>query len=112
MTTTKTEAFDVGETLAFLTFHAKTVGRAMVNHGLKLWFVLQSSHTPMKVKMPIAAALVYFGCPIDAVPDFVPLVGFTDDAAAVAGAVALAHVYITPQIVEDADRVTVNILGA
>jgi len=111
MTTAKTDAFDVNQTQSFLVTHAKSVGRAMVNHGFKLWFVLQSSRTPIAVKIPIAAALVYLGCPIDAVPDIIPIVGFTDDAAAIAVAVAVAHAYITPQIVRDANRATANIFG-
>ena len=43
--------------------------------------------TPRPAKAVIFGALAYFLLPTDAVPDFLPLVGFTDDAAALAAAI-------------------------
>jgi uncharacterized membrane protein YkvA (DUF1232 family) len=37
--------------------------------------------TPVQVKATLVGALAYFVLPFDAVPDMLPLVGFTDDAA-------------------------------
>jgi len=36
---------------------------------------------PRSVKLALAAAVVYLLSPLDVIPDFVPLVGFLDDAA-------------------------------
>lgn len=36
---------------------------------------------PWKTVAALSAALAYFLAPIDAIPDFVPLIGFIDDAA-------------------------------
>jgi uncharacterized membrane protein YkvA (DUF1232 family) len=37
--------------------------------------------TPLQVKGALVAALAYFVLPFDFIPDVMPLVGFTDDAA-------------------------------
>ena len=36
---------------------------------------------PWKTVGALTAALAYFLCPIDAIPDYIPLAGFIDDAA-------------------------------
>src|SRR5690606_22094586 len=40
--------------------------------------------TPVRVRMAILGALAYFVLPTDAIPDFLPIAGFTDDAAVLA----------------------------
>lgn len=44
--------------------------------------------TPRRVRLILFGALGYFILPTDAVSDFLPLVGFTDDAAVLAAAIA------------------------
>jgi uncharacterized membrane protein YkvA (DUF1232 family) len=46
----------------------------------------------------IYSALAYFVVPIDAIPDAVPVVGYTDDLGALAGAVATCAVYIDARV--------------
>ena len=41
--------------------------------------------TPLQVKAALIGALAYFVLPFDCVPDFLPLLGFTDDAAVLVG---------------------------
>ena len=43
--------------------------------------------TPKRVKLLLLAAIAYFILPTDAIPDFLPLVGFADDAAVLAAAI-------------------------
>lgn len=45
-----------------------------------LWCVLADENVPAWAKAVAAAALAYFLCPLDALPDFLPA-GFADDAA-------------------------------
>ena len=45
----------------------------------------------------LLAALAYFVLPTDFIPDFLPGLGFTDDAAVIAAAVALARRSIKPE---------------
>ncbi|MBM3507756.1 MAG: DUF1232 domain-containing protein [Alphaproteobacteria bacterium] len=51
--------------------------------------------TPVAVKAALVGALAYFVLPFDVVPDFLLAVGFTDDAAVIAGVVATMRKYMT-----------------
>lgn len=73
---------------------AKTAGREIVEKVLALYEALKDEDTPAWAKGTIVAALGYFIAPVDAIPDLLPAVGFSDDLGALAvalGAVA-AHV--------------------
>ncbi len=50
--------------------------------------------TPMKAKLVLFAALGYFVLPIDAVPDLVTGLGFTDDATVLATALGVVGAHI------------------
>jgi uncharacterized membrane protein YkvA (DUF1232 family) len=50
--------------------------------------------TPSKVKLLIVGALAYFIMPIDGIPDILPLVGFTDDAAVIAAMIAAVRMHM------------------
>lgn len=52
--------------------------------------------TPHRVRGILLAALAYFVLPIDAVPDIIAAVGFTDDVTVLVGAIALVRAHITP----------------
>ena len=53
--------------------------------------------TPAPVKAALAGALAYFVLPIDAIPDVLPVLGFTDDAAVLAAAIKLVSSHIRPE---------------
>jgi uncharacterized membrane protein YkvA (DUF1232 family) len=53
--------------------------------------------TPLQVKATLLAAIAYFVLPFDAIPDFLPVIGFTDDAAVLATAITLVAKHITPE---------------
>jgi uncharacterized membrane protein YkvA (DUF1232 family) len=53
--------------------------------------------TPLPVKASLVGALAYFIMPIDAIPDVIPLLGFTDDAAILAAAIQLMATHIRPE---------------
>lgn len=50
--------------------------------------------TPMKVKLVLFAALGYFVLPVDAIPDVLTGLGFTDDATVLATALGLVGAHI------------------
>jgi uncharacterized membrane protein YkvA (DUF1232 family) len=52
--------------------------------------------TPVHVKAVLVGALAYFVLPADVIPDVVPVIGYTDDAAMLAGAIKLVASHITP----------------
>jgi uncharacterized membrane protein YkvA (DUF1232 family) len=53
--------------------------------------------TPARVKLVLFGAIAYFVTPLDGVADVLPIVGFTDDAAVIAAAVAAVAGSITPE---------------
>ena len=59
--------------------HAKKVGCEGIRSALRLFYALDNPSMPLKTKMVIYGALGYFISPIDVIPDFIPVVGFTDD---------------------------------
>lgn len=52
--------------------------------------------TPRHVQAALIGALGYFILPFDFLPDLMPLIGFTDDAAVLAAALRLVATHITP----------------
>jgi uncharacterized membrane protein YkvA (DUF1232 family) len=60
--------------------------------------------TPLRVKAAFVGALAYFVLPTDAIPDVLPLIGYTDDAAVLAAAIKLFASHITPDHREAARR--------
>jgi uncharacterized membrane protein YkvA (DUF1232 family) len=52
--------------------------------------------TPLPARAVLIGAVAYFVLPVDAVPDFVAVFGFSDDAAVLAAAVATAGAHIKP----------------
>ena len=52
--------------------------------------------TPNHVRVALLGALAYFVLPFDVFPDVLPVLGFTDDAAVLAGAIRLIWTHIKP----------------
>lgn len=52
--------------------------------------------TPRHVQISLLGALAYFILPFDFVPDLLPVLGFTDDAAVLATALRLVASHISP----------------
>ena len=53
--------------------------------------------TPLKVKGILLAALAYFIMPVDAIPDFLLGLGFTDDMAVLFTAVSMIRSHMKPE---------------
>ena len=71
---------------------------------LAAYFCAFDRNTPRHVQAALLGALAYFVLPFDFVPDMLPLVGFTDDAAVLATAIRLVASHITPSHREAARR--------
>ncbi len=63
---------------------------------LAAYYCAFDNETPLRVKAVLLGALAYFVLPIDAIPDMLPVLGFTDDAAVLATALKLMSDHITP----------------
>ena len=60
--------------------------------------------TPLQVKAVLVGAIAYFVLPTDLIPDYIPVIGYTDDAAVLATAIKLVASHITPDHREAARR--------
>lgn len=63
---------------------------------LAAYYCAFDRNTPRHVQVTLVGALAYFILPIDAIPDILPLLGFSDDALALAAAIRLVASHITP----------------
>ncbi|MBW4690822.1 MAG: DUF1232 domain-containing protein [Lyngbya sp. HA4199-MV5] len=72
--------------------------------ALAMYFCMIDSKTPLPVKGTIAAALTYFLSPMDAIPDVLVGIGFTDDAGVIATALATVGAYVTDDHRRKADK--------
>lgn len=71
---------------------------------LTAYYCAFDRNTPNHVRAALLGALAYFVLPIDAMPDLLPLVGFGDDAAVLAGAINLVWMHIRPAHREAAQK--------
>lgn len=77
---------------------AKIAGVKVIYMGLILYYTLENPETPAWAKTVIIGALAYFIAPIDAIPDLVPITGFTDDLGALAMAIGTVSMYIDSEV--------------
>ena len=78
--------------------HAKAAGKQVVEKALCLFYAARSPGVPLRTTAVIYSALGYFIFPLDAIPDVLPVVGYTDDLAALVAALALCAAHITPEV--------------
>ena len=83
---------------------AKKAGIKIIYLVLLLFYTLQKSTTPMWVKSVIIGALGYFILPIDVIPDFIPMAGYTDDYGVLIGALGATAFYIDAESKEKARK--------
>ncbi len=65
--------------------------------GLAAFLCARDPATPRRVRLTLMAALGYFVLPVDAIPDILPILGFSDDAAVIAAAIAAVAGSIKPE---------------
>ncbi len=82
------EDFDEDTFWSWLGRAAERLGKKLIEKVLVAYYVAFDPRTPAWAQASLVSALVYFGFPIDAVPDALPVVGFSDDAAVLALALA------------------------
>ena len=83
---------------------AKKAGIKVIYLSLLLYYVLKSPKVKMADKGKIWGALGYFILPIDLIPDFIPLAGYTDDLAALMWAFYAVAKNVTPEIEAQAKK--------
>ncbi|MBQ4470195.1 MAG: DUF1232 domain-containing protein [Synergistaceae bacterium] len=89
----------------------KSAGLEIIYKALQLYYAMQNPSCPLYIKTAIVAALGYFISPIDLIPDFIPVVGFTDDLAAIGSALVMAHAFIDDNVKFQARQMIDNLFG-
>ncbi|WP_375414808.1 YkvA family protein [uncultured Bradyrhizobium sp.] len=64
---------------------------------LAAYYCAFDGQTPRHVQVALLGAIAYFILPFDFVPDMLPILGFTDDAAVLATAIRMVTTHITPE---------------
>ena len=77
--------------------YALKIGREIVEKALILYCCLQDPDTPLKARAVIIGALGYLILPTDAIPDFIPGIGFADDLVALVTAITIVAIHIKPE---------------
>ena len=81
---------------------AKKAGIKVIYSALMLFYAFKEKDTPMWAKSIIIGALGYFISPLDAIPDIIPVGGYTDDIGVLVMAIAAVGAYITTQVKQQA----------
>ena len=77
---------------------ARKAGAKVIYVALILYYELADEKVSLKEKGIILGALGYFILPVDLIPDFLPIAGYTDDLAALVAAFAYAKSHLTPEV--------------
>ena len=85
------------ETNLILTILLKA-GRTIAKPALEVLEMALDPLTPTQVRISLIAALAYLIMPFDLFPDFMPLVGFSDDFVALTAVLSIWSKYMTPSI--------------
>jgi uncharacterized membrane protein YkvA (DUF1232 family) len=72
---------------------------------LTAYYCAFDRETPREVQAALIGALAYFVLPFDIIPDIIPVLGYTDDAAVLAAAIRMVAQHIRPEHREAARRV-------
>ena len=79
-------------------------GRTIAKPALEVLEMSIDPLTPAQVRVSLMAALAYLIMPFDLFPDFMPLVGFSDDFVALTAVLSIWSKYMTPSIRTRAER--------
>ncbi len=71
--------------------------------ALALFYCLKDPSTANWVRVAIVGALGYLVLPVDLIPDFIPVIGWVDDAAVIASVLAFVRSQIKEQHWDQAD---------
>lgn len=88
----------------------RLTGVGIIEKALVLYYSAKDEATPKWAKSVIFGALGYFVFPLDAIPDVIPVAGYTDDLSVMAAALATVIVYIKDEHKKKARAKVENIL--
>ena len=89
----------------------KKAAKELLEKALWLYYAAESPDTPAKAKYIVYGALGYLIMPIDAIPDLIPVVGYTDDLGVISVALILIAFHITPEVKKQAAQKINDLFG-
>ncbi|MBE9610527.1 YkvA family protein [Chitinilyticum piscinae] len=98
MNTSEESRFDAPRFWQKLPVFARRAGLELVEKALWLFYAAQRPDTPRWARTVIYGALAYLLLPTDAIPDFLPGVGLTDDLASLVAALGLVAMYVNDDV--------------
>ncbi len=75
--------------------------RRLKRDVVALWFACKDSRTPRLAKAVAVFTVGYALSPIDLIPDFIPVLGFVDDAIILPGLIWMVLRMIPPEVMAD-----------
>ncbi|MEB0134819.1 YkvA family protein [Actimicrobium sp. CCC2.4] len=82
----------------------KVWARRIKQDAVMLWFARRHPDTPLLVKAICLLTVAYALSPIDLIPDFIPILGYVDDAILLPALIWLAVKLLPGQVVCDCRR--------
>lgn len=79
-------------------------GRTIAKPALEVLEMAIDPFTPAQARVSLMAALAYLIMPFDLFPDFMPVVGFSDDFVALTAVLSIWSKYMTPAIRKRAEK--------
>lgn len=84
--------------------YGRKAGIKVIYAGLLLFYALREPGTPNWAKGVILGALGYFISPLDAIADFIPVAGYSDDMGMLLLALASVALFINDHVKEQARK--------
>ena len=73
-------------------------GRSIARPALEVLEMAIDPLTPTNARISLIASLAYLIMPLDLLPDFMPVIGFSDDFVALTAVLSIWSKYMTPSI--------------
>jgi len=93
-----TKAYSENKLFLKIKKFAKDAGIKAIYLCLLLFYTLQKPSTPKWAKSVIVGALGYFILPLDFIPDFLPVTGFSDDVTALLSVLVAVALYVDDEV--------------
>ena len=94
-----------------ITAFAAMAGKEIIKQVLILYYCWCDPDTPLQVKALILGALGYFITPLDAIPDLMPGVGYSDDLGALSAVLGMIAMHIKPEHKQQAQEKLSTLFG-
>jgi len=80
----------------------------LIRKALTLYVLFKSDEVSASIKVLIVAALGYFICPIDLIPDLIPFFGYSDDLTLMAALLSQLDDWVSIDVETEVDALMPN----